>query len=161
MKIGLIILIIAAGVGGCQSAAPVSNAGSTTPRFFMESAASSSTTVALPRSGVQIAINPKPVFTEADLVDVELVQVDLGKCLLFRLTSSAGRDLYRMSGTNQGRRLVLFLDGEAVGARRMDGALTGGALFIFVEVPDETLPVLVERLRVSVTTAQRALARRS
>jgi hypothetical protein len=161
MKLWILLLLTAGLVAGCQTAAQVDKTVSTRPRFFMESSATSSTTVILPRSGVPIAINPKPVFTEADVMDVELVQVELGQCLMFRLTSSAARDLYRMSGTNQGRRLVLLLDGEPMGARRMDGALNSGVLFIFVELPDETLPGLVGRLKASVGAVQRALARKS
>ena len=37
----------------------------------------------LPQSGVSLSVNSKPVITEGDIVNVELVQVDLGKCLLF------------------------------------------------------------------------------
>jgi preprotein translocase subunit SecD len=91
---------------------------------------------------------------------VELVQVDLGKCLLFQLSTSAVRDFYRMTVTHQGRRLVMVLDGEAVGARRIDGPITNGVLYVFVERPEAELPALVENLKKSSVAIQRELARK-
>ena len=33
--------------------------------------------------------------------------MELGKCLMFQLTPAAARDFYRLTGSHQGRRLVL------------------------------------------------------
>lgn len=147
-------------VGGCGSAGGPRDFAPVRARFFLESAAAQNLAVTLPQSGVQIALNAQPVLTEGDILDVELVQVDLGKCLAFQLTPAAARDLYRLSGSHQGRRFVLLLDDRPVGARRIDGALGEGVLLVFVELPDEALPKLVADLKRSAVEIQRGLARR-
>ena len=93
----------------------------------------------------------------AKLRDVNLVRVNLGWCLVFRLTPAATRDFYRMSVAAQGRRLVLTLNGQPAGARRLDQAISDGGLMTFVEVMDADLPVLADRIRrTSVTLAKHA-----
>lgn len=131
----------------------------TLARFFLEEADVRAVSVSLPQSGVRVAIGPKPVFTEGDVVNVELAQVELGKCLMFQLTPAAARDLYRVSGSNQGRRLVLFLNNVAVGARRMESPLSEGRVFVFVELEDSALPALVENLKKTSVVLQRAASR--
>ncbi len=46
-----------------------------------------------------------------------------------------------------GRRLVLFLNDEPVGAQRIRETMVDGVILIFVEKPDAELPALVARLR--------------
>ncbi|MBL9188656.1 MAG: hypothetical protein JNK23_14335 [Opitutaceae bacterium] len=129
-------------------------------RFHLESSSADGTPANLPQSGVSVLLNPKPVLTEGDIVNVDLVQVDLGRCLLFQLTPAATRDFYRLSVTHQGRRIVLLLDGVTAGARLIDGPITNGAVFMFIERPDEVLPALVENLKKSSVAMQREVARR-
>jgi hypothetical protein len=146
---------------GCRTAAVPRDYTPTVARFFLESAeGAEAATVVLPQSGVRVPVNAKPVVTEGDIVNVELVQVDLGQCLLFQLAPSAVRDFYRLTGSHQGRRLVLTLDDRPVGARRIDGAVEDGALFVFVEIPDAQLPALVLNLKKSSAALQRELARK-
>lgn len=145
--------------GGCQTAAPQAYT-SLAARFFLEAANTDGTPVMLPHSGVRLSVNSKPVITEGDILNVELVQVDLGKCLLVQLTPSASRDFFRLSATHQGRRLVMTVNGEAIGARRIDGVITNGVLFVFVEVPEDKLPALVDNLKQSSIAMQREIARR-
>jgi len=97
----------------------------------------------LPVSGVAIRVAPKPVISEYDIVEAAVAEVDLGRCLALRLTGEAARDLYRMSVSEMGKRLVLLINGRALGARMLDGAIEGGVLFVFVEVPDAELHDLV------------------
>lgn len=145
----------------CQSTAKLDPKDRALARFFLESGEGvTGLKVALPQSAVNLAVNPKPVLTEGDVMNVELVQVDLGKCLLFQLTPSAARDFYRLSVTHQGRRLVLMINDEAIGARRIDGAIADGKIFVFVEQPDAELPALVNRLKLSSTEIQREIARK-
>ena len=60
------------------------------PRFYLEAGADAAgTPLTLPRSGVQLKVNAKPVITEGDVQNVELVQVDLGRCLRFELVPGA------------------------------------------------------------------------
>jgi len=162
MNRSLIRLLVAALLlfaGGCASPSGSKPTADTLPRFHLESPPGQGTPATLPRSQVGVMVNPKPVITEGDVVNVELVQVELGRCLMFQLTPAAARDFYRLSGSNQGRRLVLFLNGTAVGARRIDGAITDGVVFVFVELPDEELPALVERLKRTAVAVQREIRR--
>ena len=157
------VLAFAAGLlagTGCQSSSPPKDYTPVSARFFLESASGDGTPLTLPQSGVHVTVNSQPVIAEGDIVNVELVQVDLGKCLLFQLTPSASRDFYRMSVTHQGRRLVLLVDNVALGARRIDGAITNGTVFVFVEMPESALPALVENLKKSSVAMQRELARK-
>lgn len=152
---------VAAGLAGCQSTKPPTDYKPTWARFFLESASGDGTPVTLPQSDVRLMVNSKPVLTEGDILNVEVVQVDLGKCLMFQLSPSATRDFYRMSVSHQGRRLVLVVNDNTLGARRIDGAITNGAIFVFVEVPDAELPALVENLKKSSVALQREIARKS
>lgn len=122
-------------------------------RLFLET--SGGVAVTLPQSGVTIPVGAQPVVTEFDLSGVEIARVELGDCLLLRLSASAARDLYRMTAANQGRRLVLTVNGEALGARRIDGPMSEGLVLVFVEIPDAKLPELVKNLRATAAEAQR------
>ena len=146
---------------GCQTAAPARDHTPTVARFFLEAGDGGGLAVQLPQSGVLLMLNAKPVLTEGDIVAVELAQVDLGKCLMFQLTAAAARDFYRLSASNQGRRLVLQLNGSPVGARRIDGPVADGVVFVFVELPDASLPKVVDDLKKTTVEVQRKLKRKS
>ncbi len=103
--------------------------------------------VQLPQSGVTLNVGPKPVIVESDITNAEIAQVELGRCLMLQLTPAAARDLYRLSVAAIGRRLVLSLNGDFLGARRIEQALPDGVILVFVEVPDAELPALVARLK--------------
>ena len=156
---GVILAVLM--IAGCSSLPePKSDFTPTLARFFLETNDSGTAAVELPISGVRVTIGAKPVFTEGDVVDVDLMQVELGKCLMFQLTPSAARDLYRLTGSSQGRRLVLMLNQVPVGARRIDAPLADGRVFMFVEVSDAALPVLVSNLKKTTAELQRAIARK-
>ncbi len=143
-------LLIAAGVlSGCRStaSAPAPYA-PLVARFFLEARPDElAVPVTLPQSGVTLKVAPKPVLVEYDIVNAEIAQVELGRCLLVQLSPAAARDLYRLSVGAVGRRLVLTLNDEAIGARRIEAAMAEGFVLIFVETPDERLPEIVERLK--------------
>ena len=147
-------------LAGCQHRrAP--EAPTAVARFLIETETdSAAVVVTLPTSGVRVRAVPKPVITEFDLTGVVEVQVDLGRCLLFQLTPAATRDLYRLSAQNLGRRLVLLINGQALGVRVIDRPLEAGMLFIFLEVPDSELKTMVEDLNRTTTWLQREAARR-
>ncbi len=147
--------LVACGTPAKRDFAPV------VARFFLESSEGQGGLATLPQSGVQIAVSPKPVITEFDVVNVEVVRVELGECLMFQLTGAAARDLYRLTTTNQGRRLVLLLNGEAVGARRIERPFEDGAVLVFVEKPDAALQELAANLRKTAEEMQRAAAKKS
>lgn len=146
---------------GCNSiSSPVRDFTPTLARFFLETTDARASTVVLPISGVRVAIGDKPVFAENDIVDVDVVKVDLGQCLLFHLTPSAARDLYRFSVVNQGRRLVLVLNNVSIGARRIDSPINDGAVFVFAEVSDTELAVIGTNLKKTSAELQQAIARK-
>ena len=161
-RLWILALVVAwsGGVCGCQSTAAPKDYTPLQARIFLESGSGDGAPVRLPQSGVGITLNTKPVITEGDIINVELVQVDLGKCLLIQLTPSASRDFYRLSVTHQGRRLVLLINDKPLGARRIDGAITNGVVYVFVEVPENELPALVENLKKSSVAMQREIARK-
>lgn len=153
------------GVGALLTAACQHNPTSETPtavaRFLLETETDSAAVlVTLPTSGVQVRAMPKPVITEFDVAGVAEVQVDLGRCLLFQLTPAAGRDLYRLSAQNLGRRLVLLINGQPLGARVIDRPLEAGRFFMFVEVPDAELKTIVNDLNRTAAWLQQETARK-
>lgn len=156
----LLLLGLTLVLGGCASTPPLPAASRLTARFHLENQQGQGVPTTLPRSGLRLGLNPQPVVTEGDIINVELVQVELGRCLMFQVSPSAARDLYRMTGSNQGRRLVLFLDGVASGARRIDGPITDGVLYCFVEIEDEALPEVVAKLRRTTEYLQRELRKK-
>ena len=100
-------------------------------------------TVQLPVSRTQIFIEKEPLINEFDVQGVELVEVELGKALLLQMTEKGARDLYRTSVSNNGSRIVLTINGNAVGSRRLDGAIQDGNFYTFVELPERELGQLV------------------
>lgn len=139
--------LLTAGCTSTTQQAVALEPGLMTARFFLETNAEIYGRVILAQSGVEIHVAPKPVFTEFDVADVQVAQVELGKCLMFRFTPAATRDLYRLTRQHVGSRLVLFLDAAPVGARHIEQPLAEGMLLIFVATPDSALPVLAANLR--------------
>jgi ABC-type phosphate transport system substrate-binding protein len=150
------------GLAGCNTSTKKKDYVPTVARFLMESdQADAFASITLPVSGVQIAVNNKPVITEFDITGVQLAQSDLGKFLVFSLTGDATRDIYRVSTTNQGRRLVLFINGQPVGARLIDRPFNSGTVAVFIAVPEETLPDLVKNLNATSADIQKQIAKNS
>lgn len=154
------VIAWAVGGAGCSTPAPQDYT-PTQARLFLESTDGRAPTVKLPRSGVVIAVSSKAVVTEADIVNAEVVQVDLGRCLMLQVTPSAARDLYRLTGANQGKRLVLTLNDVALGARQIEAPMAEGSVMIFVEMTDAALDDLVRDLKRTSAEVQRQISRKS
>ncbi|MEC8333596.1 MAG: hypothetical protein VXZ83_05665 [Verrucomicrobiota bacterium] len=127
------------------------------PRLMIESrgvdyGGMKGTTVTLPISGTSINIQDQPLVNEFDILNVEMVKVDLGVALLVQVSAQASRELYRGSISNMGGRIVLMVNGNAIGARRIDGAIEDGNYYTFVEVDDEELGKLVFDIKASLVT---------
>ena len=88
---------------------------------------------------------------------MQLAHADLGDFLVFSLTQDASRDVYRLTGNNQGKRLVLFINDKPVGARMIDRAFNTGAIAIFVAIPDDLLPALVKNLNATSVDIQKEI----
>ena len=61
--------------------------------------------------------------------------------------AAATRDLYRLTSANPGARLVLTLNDTPVGVRPIDQIIADGNLLTFVELPNDQLPPIAERLK--------------
>lgn len=150
-RVALSFFALCALLGGCATVPEAAKDKDYAPlvaRFYLETKpGEAGVAVTLPQSGVTISVAPKPVVVEYDIANAEVAQVDLGRCLFVQLNASASRDLYRLSVGAIGRRLVLALNDQFVGARPIEAAMEGGAVLTFVELPDAELPGLVERLK--------------
>lgn len=129
------------------------------PRLMIESrgidySGSSGVKLVLPVSGTMIQVENKPIVNEFDIINAELVQVDMGLALMLELTDTGRRELYRRSVTNKGNRVVLTCNGEAIAARILDGAITDGRFYTFVEISDDELGQFVLDLKASIAELQ-------
>lgn len=95
--------------------------------------------IRLPTSGTTVRVQPKSLFTEYDITKVDVVSNEFGPALLFQLTSAAARDLFRQTLTAQGRRIVTTVNGQPIGAVRIDRPISQGVILTYVELPPEDL----------------------
>lgn len=130
-------------------------------RFVLEAISEDaySALVTLPLSGVQIPVEGDAVLAEFDYERIEVVELQLGKCLVFSLKAPAARAFYQISVAAQGRRIVLVVNGKALAARRLDGPIGDGRIFIFLEATDERLEELAEKLKKTNFEIQKKLSR--
>ena len=130
------------------------------PRLMVETrgvnyGSSTGETVTLPVSRTTINIQGDPVVNEFDIQNVEMVKVDMGVALLVQTGGQGARDLYRASVSNMGSRIVFTVNGNAIGARRIDGAIQDGNFYTFVEVDDEELGQLVIDIKDTIVELQK------
>lgn len=145
----LVLLLACLAATGCRTTATAPAASPPlVARFYLETRTNEvAVPLTLPQSGVTILVSPKPVLVEYDVVNAEVARVELGLCLLVQLSPAAARDLYRLSVGAVGRRLVLALNDEPLGARRIEAAMGDGTVLLFLETPDDRLPDIVEQLK--------------
>ena len=130
------------------------------PRLMVETrgvnyGSSTGETVTLPVSKTTINIQGDPVVNEFDIQNVEMIKVDMGVALLVQTGGQGARDLYRASVSNMGSRIVFMVNGNAIGARRIDGAIQDGNFYTFVEVDDEELGQLVLDIKDTIVELQK------
>jgi len=85
-------------------------------------------------------------MTEFDITRVEVTGDPLDRRVQFHLTGPALDEFSRLAILGGERRLVLLVDGRAVGIGRFDRVLEGDSLQFYVEVPEEGLPVFAAQL---------------
>ena len=129
------------------------------PRLMIEArgmnyAGSSNAELVLPVSGTRIQVEKKPIVNEFDIINAEMVKVDRGLALMLELSDAGRRELYRRSVTNNGNRVVFTTNGGAIGARVLDGAITDGTFYTFVEIDDAELGQFVLDLKESIAELQ-------
>jgi hypothetical protein len=71
-------------------------------------------------------------------------------CVFFLLNADGQERLNIATGSNQGRRIFLFLNDKPIGVRFIDQSIENGQLFMFLEVPDKDLPDYVKDLKASI-----------
>ena len=154
----LTIALLLAFNGGCNTAPKKKDYNAVSARFFLEArAGEQGLPIKLPVSGVTLEVDPRPILLEFDIAHVQLVNGEYGPGLMFVLTSQAARDLYRISVTSQGRRLVLSLNGTPVAAIPLTGPLGSGAIVVYPELDPEKMGQLARDLdQTSVDVQQRA-----
>lgn len=130
-------------------------------RFLLEAGRGGdySAAVTLPVSRVQIPVDGDAILSEFDYQAIEVAEAELGKCLQFVLKPAATRAFHQVSVGNQGKRLVLLLNGQPMGARRIDGPIANGQIFIFLEVDDAQLEDIGNKLKETNREIQKKLTR--
>ena len=101
----------------------------------------------MPVSGVAVTVNALPALMEDDIINVELVEVELGRCLLFEFNRPGARALLALTAANPGQRLLLLIEGAPVGLRVIEGPEASGQWLTFTELSDPELETLVLRLK--------------
>jgi hypothetical protein len=141
-----LVVACSLGVGGCATSTKKDYPASVVRIMIEAPVAEAGAVVRLPKSGTVIAISPKSQFTEYDIVRCESVQNELGRALVFEFTPQASRDLYRLTASNQTRRLVTAMNGVAIGARRIDRPIAEGFFMTYVELEDENLEEIAKNI---------------
>ena len=118
------------------------------PRLMLEArgvnyGALTADVVTLPVSGTKVSLRKEPLVNEFEITNVELVKVELGLALLVQTSELGARALYRGTVTGMGGRIVLTVNGNPIGARRVEAPIQDGNFYTFVELDDEELGQLV------------------
>jgi hypothetical protein len=148
LLIPLLGLLVLGATSGCMSTKKKKYDQAVVRLLLEADQANAGAVVRLPQSGLVIPVEPKAHFTEYDIEACEVVDNELGKSLVFRFTSQAGRDLFRLSVPNQGKRIITTINGQPVGARRIERPLAQGVFVTYVELPTE---VNLEKLARDIT----------
>ena len=157
----LSLSLVLAGFGGACSSSKKNDHPVAVVRFMLEGTGKDAGgLIRLPKSGTVVQVAAKSQFSEYDIVNCSVVDNELGKSLVFELTPQAGRDLYRLTATNQGKRLVTVLNGVPVGARRIEGPLSDGYILTYVEIDDQELPELAKNITRTSTDAKKEIEKK-
>lgn len=150
-RVGIVFLtLLLALSGGCRTVPTKPDFTPVSARFFMEArSGEQGLPVTLPISGVTMEVDPRPVLLEFDITGVQLIRGEFGPGLMFVLTAQAARDLYRISATSQGRRLVLSLNGAPAAATPFTGPLGSGAIIVYPEVDPAKMAELARDLELT------------
>lgn len=146
---------------GCKTATKLPEHDTMSARFFMEArTGEQGLPVKLPISGVALEVDPRPILLEFDIARVQPVDGEFGPGLMFVLTQQAARDLYRISATSQGRRLVLTLNGTPVSATPFAGPLGSGAIVVYPELDPSKMGRLARDLDLTSIDVQARAAKK-
>lgn len=157
----LFVLVFAFAAGGCNTTKK-KDYEKTVVRFMLESdGREMAGTARLPRSGTIIGIAPKAQFTEYDIARCSVVQNELGRSLVFELSEQAARDLFRLTASSQGRRIITVINGRPVGATRINAPFGQGYIVTYVEIDDAELDKLAEDITRTSKDLQKELEKKT
>ena len=108
----------------------------------------------MPVSKTEMHVLREPVVGEYEIVGIDMVKFDLGVGVQIHVTERGARALYRTSVTHRGQRLVLLANDVPVGARAIDGDMSDGRFYMYLEIPDEEVEQFVLDLRESIAELQ-------
>lgn len=133
----------------------------TRARFHLEASLEDDSTLlaSLPVSEVRVAVQSKAILAEFDYESIQASRLEYGMALVFQLKPSARRAFLRLSAGNLGKRLVLMVDGVAVGLRRLDRPTDDGTMVIYLEMKDAQVEDLARKLQETTREIDRTLAR--
>jgi hypothetical protein len=132
-------LLLAAGCNGGGGAYSSSSSSSAkrpvSAKIFLEINGDPEMAAPLPVSKMRVAVATNPVITEGDIFAVRVQETPpLGYRLIFQLRRSvADPDFYALTLKNQGRSLVLALDGQMVAVSKIAGPIANGVVAFYPE----------------------------
>ncbi|TAG32319.1 MAG: hypothetical protein EAZ36_02575 [Verrucomicrobia bacterium] len=156
----LLVFLIAC-AGGCISPKKRKPEDVRVARFLLEAGPNEfGATVRLPKSGTIITVSPKSYFSEYDIMKCDVIDNELGKSLVFEFTPQASRDLYRLTASNQGRRIVTSVNGAPIGARRIEAPISNGYIVTYVELDAEKLITMAKNITETSAEARKELEKK-
>lgn len=120
-------------------------------RLYLEESpnlpASHITEMVLPLSGSHVTVRSKPVFGEWDIMRAMHFESEFGPAIVLLFTADARADFYRTTISNQGRRLILTINGLPVGGHYISGPIEDGRIAFYLEMDDEDIPAVAEGIQ--------------
>jgi preprotein translocase subunit SecD len=116
--------------GGSSSAAvrPVS------AKMFLETSGDPELAAPLPVSKKRVPVASGPAITEIDILAVRVQETPpLGYRLIFQLRTDAAKDFNLLTLKNQGRSLVLMIDGQMVAVTKINSPIANGLVAFYPE----------------------------
>lgn len=101
----------------------------------------------LPVSGSHITVRSKPIYGEWDIAQAGHFETEFGPAIILLFRSEAATDFYRTTISNQGRRLVVTINGLPLGAHYIDRPIEDGRISFFLEIPDEEVPEVARAIQ--------------
>lgn len=135
---GALALLLAAGCNTTGSSlaggASSSTARPVSAKIFLEAAGDPDLAAPLPVSGKRVPVQPGPALAEIDILAVRVQETPpLGYRLIFQLRKDAAKDFNLLTLKNQGRSLVLSLDGQMVAVTKITAPIANGMLAFYPE----------------------------